>query len=110
METEKIFVTGYAKVPKGITATELYSVIGMGLIVYKSSGEILEADCTLATRTGRKYLQEILTGKNLQNIDEIINEIKMKYFGHAKKAIISALKMCNEKYQAALRQDYDVDA
>lgn len=109
MESDKIFVTGYAKVPKGITANELYSVIGMGMVVYKSTGEILDVDCTLATRTGRKYIQELLVGKNIKNLDGIIEELKRKYFGHAKKAVISALKMCFEKYEAALSQDYETD-
>lgn len=109
MDYNRIFVSGYAKLPKGITAEELYKVIGIGLVVYKSTGEIIEADCTLATDTGKRFIIELLKGKNINQVDRIIEEIKTRYFGHAKKALISALKMCHEKFEVAISGDYSAD-
>jgi len=110
MKAKQIFVTGYAKLPQGITAAELYSVIAVGLVVDIESGEIIEADCSLVTETGRRFVKQIIEGKNMKDIELITEEIKGRYFGNAKKAIISALKMCAEKYQAAMAEDFNVDS
>lgn len=110
MKTRQIFVTGYAKLPQGITAAELYSVIAVGLVVDMENGEIIEADCSLVTETGRRFIKAIIEGKNMRDIESIVEEIKGKYFGNAKKAITSALKMCAEKYQTAMAEDFDMDS
>lgn len=96
-----MFITGYAKLPEGITAKELYSVIGIGLIVDRDTGEILDADCSLVTRTGKEFFREIVVGKSLWELDKIAAILNEQYWGHARKPIISALKMCFEKYKAA---------
>ncbi len=110
MDSRQIFVTGYARLPQGITASELYTVIAIGLVIRMDSGEILETDCTLATDTARRFVRDLITGKNINNLDEIIDEIRLSYFGHAKKAIVSALKMCHTKYHTALAGDFGMDS
>jgi hypothetical protein len=110
LEAKLIFVTGYAKLPQGITAAELYSVIAIGLVVNIENGQIAEADCSLVTETGRRFVKQIIEGRNINDLDDIVEEIRSKYFGNAKKAIISALKMCFEKYQAAIAEDYNIDS
>lgn len=54
MERTEIFVTGYAKLPQGITAAELYSIIAVGMLVDRNTGVIGDVDCTLATDMGKK--------------------------------------------------------
>lgn len=96
--SEKVFVTGYARLPQGITANEFYSVVGVGLIIDKHSGMILDADISLVTRTGKAFFKETVTGHNIDDIHMIIKQIEKNYLGHAKKAIISALKSAHQKY------------
>lgn len=99
MEPDVIFVTGYAKLPKGITATELYHVIAVGLKVDRNTGVIVEADCSLVTEVARNFFRELVIGKSLNSYDDIHLLFKRKYYGSAKKALISALKTCSEKYK-----------
>lgn len=49
---ERVLFSGYAKLPVGITAAEMYKVIGVIVVVDMKSGLIVKADCTLATGTG----------------------------------------------------------
>jgi hypothetical protein len=89
MESNEILITGYAKLPQGITAKELYSVIAVGVIVEKNSGVIIDSDCSLATQIAKDFVRSILVGCSLSDID----------YGSARKAIISAVKTCAEKYK-----------
>lgn len=109
MECSEVFVTGYAKLPKGITATELYKVIAVGLIVDKETGVIVDADCSLVTRVAREFFKELVLGKNLNDYGEIQSLFMKKYFGSAKKALISALKTCHERYKQILENDDETD-
>lgn len=96
--SEKVFVTGYARLPRGITATELYKVVGIGLTISKQSGVILDADCSLATRTGKEFFKETIKGHNIDEIELIVRQLEQNYLGHAKKAIISALRSAHRRY------------
>lgn len=102
MTSPKIFISGYAKLPRGITATELYSVVAVGLLVNRYTGEILDAEASLVTTVAQNFLRNRLIGENLNHIDEIESIFKECYFGSARKAIISALRTCHEKYKQVL--------
>lgn len=99
MDNNEIFVTGYAKLPQGITAAELYSIIAVGMIVDKGTGLIVDVDCTLATDMGKNFVKRIVVGKNLNDVEEIDNTFNEMYYGSAKKALISAIRTCNEKFR-----------
>jgi hypothetical protein len=99
MEPNGILITGYAKLPQGITAKELYSVIVVVIVVEKQSGIIIEADCSLVTELTRKFVKEILINCKLNDLEDIEDKFKKYYYGSARKAIISAVKNCAEKYK-----------
>jgi len=109
LEPYEIFVTGYAKLPKGITATELYSVVAVGLIVNKETGVIIDADCSLVTRVAKNFFNKLVVGKNIKDYDTIYEDFKQHYYGSAKKALISAMKTCHEKYKQIINEDPNVD-
>jgi len=99
MERTEIFVTGYAKLPQGITAAELYSIIAVGMMVDRHTGIIGDVDCTLATDMGKNFVKSLVVGKNLNEVDAIDTEFNDNYYGSAKKALISAIRTCNEKFR-----------
>lgn len=105
MEPYEIFISGYAKLPGGTTAEELYKVVAVGVLIDKNTGMILDADCSLVTRVAKEYIHKLLVGKNLLHFDEIEKAINERYFGSAKKSVISSIKRCNEKYKLILEQD-----
>ncbi|HHY39504.1 MAG TPA: DUF3870 domain-containing protein [Clostridia bacterium] len=96
-----IFLTGYARLPAGITASELYRVVGIGIEVDAVTSEIVSADCTLATEVGRNFFSRLVVGKRLdEEFDKIVEEIERRYQGNAQKALITALRISREKYKA----------
>lgn len=97
----RVLFSGYAKLPTGITATELYRVIGLVILVDMDTETIVEADCTLATQTARKHVSETLIGQSLKSGPEpLVRLIDQVYQGSAKKAIITALRISYDKYRS----------
>ncbi|MCH4890713.1 DUF3870 domain-containing protein [Acidaminobacter sp. JC074] len=94
----KVFVTGYAKLPQGITASEMYHVICLGLLVDKKTGIVLDAECSLVTSLAKRVFHDLVVNKDLKKINDIEKEFSEVYYGSAKKALISALRTCHEKY------------
>lgn len=94
----EVFVTGYAKLPQGITASELYTVICVGLLVDKETGIILDAECSLVTSLARRIFKELVVNHNLKDIEEIEAGFIKHYYGSAKKALVSAMRTCHEKF------------
>ena len=97
---DTLFVTGYAKLPAGITASQLSEVVGISLEV-EPDGLIVRADCTLFTELGRDFFRRMVVGYRLSTqVDEIYRRIYRHYHGNAQKALIAALKSAREKYMA----------
>jgi len=105
MEPYEIFISGYAKLPTGTTAEELYKVVTVGILVDKNTGDIIDADCSLVTRVAKNIVNKLLVGKNILNFEEIEKAFNERYFGSVKKALISSTKKCHDKYKAILEED-----
>lgn len=100
-QSEKVFFSGYAKLPVGITAAEVYKVIGLVVVVDIETGIISEADCTLATKLARNYISQLMLGYNLSDGPEGFQSIlEHKYQGSAKKAIATAFRIIYDKYRS----------
>ncbi len=93
----EVFVTGYAKLPQGITASELYTVICVGLLVDKETGIILDAECSLVTNLAKSVFKSLVVDHDLNDIEMIEAGFVKHYYGSAKKALISAMRTCHEK-------------
>ncbi len=106
---EDIFVTGYSKVPKGITISEMYSVIVVSMVVEPANNRIVAADCSLVTELSRKYVKDILVGEDLKDFKAIEEKFKRKYFGSAKKALITASRICHDRYMNTLENCINFD-
>lgn len=96
-----VLFSGYAKLPIGITAGELYKIVGVVVTVDMQSGEIIEADCTLATELARHHIARALIGHGLEEGPEkIAAVVDHIYQGNAKKSIITAIRIIFDKYRS----------
>lgn len=100
MNTNLVLFSGYAKLPAGITASELYKTIAITVLVDVQSGLIIEADCTLATQLASKHISHTINGYNLNDGPEPLCQIIDRiYQGNAKKAIATAIRIICDKYR-----------
>jgi hypothetical protein len=104
MVSRAYLFTGYARLPAGIAAGELYRVVSLGVKV-DAEGRILAADCTLATQLSREFFAGLLVGNNLvTEMDKIVKLIEEHYHGDAQRALIAALRVAGEKCLAYFNQ------
>lgn len=100
-EDNIILFSGYAKLPTGITASEMYKVIGVVVLIDVEKEIIMEADCTLATRLANRHVSSALVGCTMKNgPDPLVRLVDQVYQGSAKKAIITALRIIYDKYRS----------
>ncbi len=96
-----VLFSGYAKLPAGITASELYKIIGITVLIDMETGQIIEADCTLATQLARKHVSSAIAGHYLTDgPDQLVRLIDQIYQGSAKKSIMTAIRIIYDKYRS----------
>ncbi|EGO62097.1 DUF3870 domain-containing protein [Acetonema longum] len=100
-EDNIILFSGYAKLPTGITASEMYKVIGVVVLIDVEKEIITEADCTLATKLANRHISSALIGCTMKDgPDPLVRLVDQIYQGSAKKAIITALRIIYDKYRS----------
>ncbi|MGM8215252.1 DUF3870 domain-containing protein [Bacillaceae bacterium W0354] len=93
------FVAGHAKLPTGMAAQNMYDTLTITAEVDQKYGVIVEANCTLATEHGRKFISQILKGYSLQDgVEEPVKAIQAHYLGKAGNALASAMKDLYKQY------------
>jgi len=89
----------------------MYKVIGVILVIRVETGEIVEADCTLATKVAREYVSRVLLGQSLKNgPDNALRNVDKRYQGSAKKAIMTSLRIIYDKYRSFMEEQVASDS
>ncbi|WP_319370306.1 DUF3870 domain-containing protein [uncultured Ilyobacter sp.] len=99
---KSVLVTGYSKVPAKTSAADIYTVMGVCMEVDVETGNILEADCTLVTDLSKQFVIKLLKGEKLTDISNLEEKFRSNYQGSAKKALVTGMKICHDRYLKAL--------
>lgn len=105
MDNREILITGYAKLPQGLPASDMYTTIALGLVVDRETGEILDVDCSMATQIARDFVKQLLQHQNINELEGIEEAFNTRYFGSARKSLILAVRACSEKYRKIGTED-----
>ena len=101
---DQLFLSGYAKLPDNTTAQKLYNHLVLVVTVQLPEGTILDADCTMATELGRKFIRELLTGYDLhQGPEPLVETLNHSYYGHLRKGLQTCFKGICAQYSEFLR-------
>ena len=91
--TNTVFVTGTGRPTKEDAITSVYQVLSLSLIVDSKTNIIVDASCNSVMDMTSDFIRGILIGHNLiTEIYDIEQEIKSRFFGLVKKALIVAVK------------------
>lgn len=100
MLVQRTFIAGHGKLPSGSAAKTEYDTLALTVEIETKYAVILNAECTLSTQLGRKFVSDLLRGHSLQDgIDDMIEAIKQHYHGAVTAALIAALKDVATEYQ-----------
>ncbi len=95
-----VLISGYGKLPANITSEEVYGTAVVVVIVDLQFGTIVKAECSAVTEITKEFVAGLLVGYNLNDgLNELINRFNTSYYGQAKKAMITSLKMIFAKYE-----------
>src|SRR5690625_7508995 len=85
-----LFIAAHARLPSGMAAQNMYETLTITAEIDKNYGVIVTSSCTLATRHGQEFVQQVLKGYSLRDgIEMPIKIVKKHYLGKAANAIIS---------------------
>lgn len=95
-----LLLSGYAKLPANTTAEMVYNTLVLVVIVDKRTGVILDAEPSVVTALARQYIDDILSGYDLNNGPEpLLETFEECYHGSAKRALETAIRMVFSKYR-----------
>ena len=101
-----ILFSGYARLPQGTAASEMYKVMALVVLVDIRTGVIVDADCTLSVPISERFVKKLLVGGSLHaGLETMVLRIGQNYQGNAKKAIITALRVIHDKYHNFIAQE-----
>ncbi|QEK12939.1 DUF3870 domain-containing protein [Crassaminicella thermophila] len=104
-EKNTIYVLGTSKISKNDPIAALYDILFIGIILERDSGKIIDSTCNMVRDVTSDFIKSILVGYQLlDDIDEIIDEIKDRFYGMAQKAVIAAIKDARNKYMMIRNQ------
>lgn len=94
-----VFVTGQAKPSKEDAIAAVYQVFSLTLIIDTKTDCIVDLSCTSTLEETKDFVRSLLCGKNIiTEIEEMIIEIKTRFFALIQKALIVALKDARNRY------------
>ncbi len=108
MNDRTVFLAGYARLPQGMAAQNLFESMTVTMEIDRVYGVVLAADCTLITELGRQFIGGLLRGYSFnEGIQSMIHALEAQYRGKAIGALIAALRDIDHQYQQIKRPSKD---
>ncbi|MGM0689889.1 MAG: DUF3870 domain-containing protein [Bacillota bacterium] len=98
INNKTVLVTGYAKAPQGTAMQQVYSYIGVILEIDPRTDKVIDAEFTLVTNVARRFFMSLMVGSDLNNLDEVIQEIRQRYIAPSREAMVNAIYTASQRY------------
>jgi len=94
-----VFITGVAKPAKDDPIANDYQVFFLSLVVDRETDIVIDATCNTARDMTKDFIRSLLVGRNLTDeLEEMVADIRHRFFGLAQKPLIVALKDAYNRY------------
>ncbi|SHI83446.1 protein of unknown function [Geosporobacter subterraneus DSM 17957] len=94
-----IYVIGTAKISSNDPISAMFDMFFIGIILERENGKIVDLTCNMVRDVTADFIKSMLIDYNLiEDIDQIVEEIKDRFHGIAQKAVIAAVKDARNKY------------
>lgn len=99
MSGKTIYIVGHAKLPQGASAHTVFGTLSVSAEIDRKYGVIVKASCSLTHDDSVKFVSSILVGHSLlEGVEELIQEIRGRYYGLTQDAIVAAIKDLYRKF------------
>ncbi|RYH69384.1 MAG: DUF3870 domain-containing protein [Alcaligenaceae bacterium] len=100
LDPDLILLSGYGKVPEGVSSRALYYTVGVIVVVRRSTGEIVHLDSTLLTGLATDFLRAQVIGLSLRNdVVLLYKRISSSYLGMSRGAVLESLRRIIERFE-----------
>ena len=105
---ETYYIVGESRTNVDNAITKIYGSFFIAFEVLPVTGEVLQCDCSGTLPLTNDFVRRIFVGKRLEADREAIEaEVKRRYFGSSKKAVLVAYRDALKHFQAALTERAD---
>ena len=102
-----VLISGYAKLPAHITSEEVFKTVVVVVIVDMEVGTIVGTECSVVTDVAKAFIARLMVGYNLNDgPDALLDRFDKLYYGQARRAIETSIKMIFAKYQEILSGEF----
>lgn len=99
-----IYITGQAQLSENDAISSVYSIFSLALIIDIETDIIKDVECTSAMKLTSKFISDIIIGKNIEtDIEYIIGDVKKRFHGLSKKALIASLMDVSNRYNNQIK-------
>lgn len=96
--SDTIYIIGDAKAPTNNPITQKYNAFFIGLVIERTSGKIVDADCSSTIDITSQFVRSLFLNDLIKNEKSIIEKIETRYFGSSQKGLTVAYKNALKKY------------
>ena len=105
---ETYFIVGESRTNVDNAITKIYGSFFIAFEVLPATGEVLQCDCSGTLQLTNDFVRRLFVGKRLEADREAIEaEVKRRYYGSSKKAVLVAYRDALKHFQAALAEQED---
>jgi len=98
------YFVGDAQVASNNPIFQQYGAFFIGLEI-KAGGRIVNASCNAILPLTRRFIRQLLVGKNINNIEALCADVENHYHGSSQRAVVVALKDAFRKYSSKLKNE-----
>jgi len=105
LRPDTIVISGYARLPKDITAKHVFGSLTIELEIDLVDYTIVDFSCTLVPSLGGKILHNALVGNKVEEgIEKAIIQLEGRFFSVTRRAVIAALEDAYRWYKKSLEE------
>lgn len=104
-----VCASGFAELPKGSPAYELYRVVAFVMIVDTRTDEIVDAGFSFVLDQTNEFVRSLVIGENvLTGVENIHRRIKTRFLSPVQGALIQAVRNAFDRYNDWKRNGQDL--
>lgn len=100
---DTLLVVGNAKTTSDNPITHQWTSFFVSFVVQRADGRIIDAEASVILPLSNRFIRDLFVGRSLAEEDgNLITDIRKRYHGSSRKALVVAYKDAVKKYNRAI--------
>ena len=94
-----VYIVGESKTASNNPITQHFTHFFIGFVINRETHEIIDAECSAMLSLTNGFIKAMFVGKSMNDVEDLEEDIKSRYFGSSQKALMIALRNAGLKYR-----------